>query len=141
VRSGAILAELPDGIDTLFASNDPSTVSAASMAQFAEAAAWVSGNASARTLDGGLIALVDDASGVTVNWTPSASGRFLTMTIDLSARTGKTSAPLASVAVSSGSIASVASEAQVRSATGNAYFLAGNKLVVRVDGANAVLVE
>ncbi|MEO7111011.1 MAG: TIM-barrel domain-containing protein, partial [Polyangiaceae bacterium] len=140
VRSGAILATLPDGIDTLFASNDPSTMSASSMAQFAEASAWVSGSASARTLDGGLIAVVDDASGVTINWTPSASGRFLTMTIDLSARTGKT-APLTAVSLSSDAITSAASEAAVRSATGSAYFLAGNKLIVRVDGANAVLVR
>jgi hypothetical protein len=100
----------------------------------------VSGGASARTLDGGLIAVVDDASGVTINWTPSASGRFLTMTIDLSARTGG-STPLTAVSSSSGVIASAASEAAVRAAPGNAYFLAGNKLVVRVDGANAVLVR
>lgn len=140
VRSGAILATLPDGIDTLFASNDPSTVSASAMAQFAEASAWVSGNASARTLDGGLIAVVDESPGVTINWTPSASGRFLTMTIDLTARTGKT-APLTAVTVSSGAITSATSEAAVRSATGNAYFLAGNKLVVRIDGANAVVVQ
>jgi alpha-glucosidase (family GH31 glycosyl hydrolase) len=140
VRSGAILAELPDGIDTLFASNDPSTVSAAAVAQFAEAAAWVSGNASARTLDGGLIVVMDDAAGVTINWTPSSSGRFLTMSLDLSARTGSSGA-LGKVTLESGSFTAVNSEAEVRSASSNAYFLAGNKLVVRVDGANAVLVR
>lgn len=140
VRSGAILATMPDGIDSLFASNDPSTVSATSMAQYAEASAWVSGNASARTLDGGLVVVMDDASGITINWTPSSSGRFLTATIDLSARTGKTAA-LTKVTLESGSITSANSEAAVRSASSNAYFLAGNRLVVRVDGANAVLVQ
>jgi alpha-glucosidase (family GH31 glycosyl hydrolase) len=140
VRSGAILATLPDGIDTLFASTDSSTVDVQSMAQFAEASAWVSGNASARTLDGGLIAIDDNASGVTINWTPSMSGRFLTITLDVSARTGKTT-PLGNVTLSSGSITSASSEAAVRSATGNAYFLAGNKLVIRIDGNNAALVQ
>lgn len=141
VRAGAIIPTLPDGIDTLFASTDSSTVSLASASAFAEASAWVSGPSSATTYGGGRIVVGDNASGVDIQWSPSAPETTLTIAVDLSARIGQT-APLTRITSSAGNaVTQVGSEAEVRSANGSAYYLAGNKLILRIDRASDVTLQ
>ncbi len=141
VRAGALLPLLPDGIDTLVPATDPSTVSMSAKAGFDEASAWVSGNATAAYLDGSTVAVIDDATGVEIVWTPMGTGNVLTITLDLRARAGKASA-LSSVTVASGSaLTSVASAADVATATGGAYYLSGDSAVLRLVGASDVHVE
>src|SRR4029077_912882 len=127
-RAGAIVAELPDGIDTLFSATDPSTVSVDALAGFAEALAWVSGNASASTYDGGQIAITDDASGVGITWTPKGPAKTITMTIDLAARTGKTARLTTVAGTGSTNVRAAFSQSDVTSSTDNAAFLSENKL-------------
>ncbi|MEO8876504.1 MAG: TIM-barrel domain-containing protein, partial [Polyangiaceae bacterium] len=141
VKAGAIVPTLQDGIDTLFPANDPSTVSIDTVAGFSEASAWVSGPATATTYDGGKISIGDNAAGIDVQWQPSGTGNVLTIMVDLSARTGK-GAPLTSVTGMAGdTIAQVDSEAEVRGSTGSAYFLAGNKLILRIVRASDVTIQ
>ncbi|MEO8877191.1 MAG: hypothetical protein ABI461_16475, partial [Polyangiaceae bacterium] len=72
---------------------------------------------------------------------PSGTGRVLTVVVDLSARTGK-AAPLTSVTGMAGNaVAQVDSEAEVRSSTGSAYYLAENKLILRIDRASDVTIQ
>jgi alpha-D-xyloside xylohydrolase len=141
VRAGALLPLLPDGIDTLVPATDASTVSISAKAGFDEASAWVSGNATASYLDGSTVAITDDATGVEVVWTPMGTGNVLTITLDLRARTGKTSALSTVTAASGGALASVASAADVASATGSAYYLSGDSAALRLVGASDVHAE
>jgi len=138
VLAGAILPLLPDGIDTLVAATDPSTVSLAAMAGHDAASAWVRGPASATCLDGGVVRVADDASGVLVAWTPSSPGDTLTLTLDLSLRAG-TSSPLVTVTTVSGSSVAVESSAgAVAAAAGAAGFLSGDQAVLRLVGPSSV---
>jgi hypothetical protein len=61
----------------------------------------------------------------------------LTIALDLSARTGKTTA-LSTVTMAGQALTS---EADVRNATGAAYFLSGNQLVMRLVGATEANVQ
>ncbi len=141
VRAGSLLPMLPDGIDTVVAATDPSTVSLGAKAGQAEASAWVSGPAVASFLDGSGVSVADGAGGVEVVWTPAGSGRAITLTLDLRARTGKTAA-LSSVSVLSGAaVPVVASAAAAQSAVGGAYYLSGDHAVLHLVGAADVRVE
>jgi alpha-D-xyloside xylohydrolase len=138
VLAGSLIPLLPPGIDTLVASNDPSTVSLSAFAGQDAAASWVRGAASATCLDGSTIAVSDDASGVRVTWTPVGTGNALTMTVDLSQRTG-TSSPLTSLVAVSGAVpAQLSSAAAVTAATSSAYYLAGDQATLRLVGAGVV---
>jgi hypothetical protein len=120
---------------------DSSTVSLDAMSGLDEARAWVSGDATATCLDGSTVKVVDDASGVEVVWTPAGTGSVLTITLDMRARTGKTSA-LTTVTVASGApLTSEASAADVQSATGGAYYLSGDDAVLRLVGSTDVRIE
>ncbi|MGH7284756.1 MAG: TIM-barrel domain-containing protein, partial [Polyangiaceae bacterium] len=141
VRAGAIIAELPDGIDTLFPATDPSTVSVDALSGFAEALAWVSGGASATTYDGGQIAITDDASGVGISWTPKGPATTLTMTIDLAARTGKIARLTTATGTDGTNVRAATYQGDVTSSTDNAAFLSENMLYLRLVGAGAVIVQ
>jgi alpha-glucosidase (family GH31 glycosyl hydrolase) len=138
VLAGSLLPMLPPGIDTLVASNDPSTVSLAAFAGQDAAAAWVLGNATATCLDGSVVSVTDDAMGVLVTWAPAGTGQTMTMTLDVSQRTGTTS-PLTTVTVVSGAaLTAETSSASVTSATGGAYWASGERVALRMVGAASV---
>jgi hypothetical protein len=135
VLAGALLPLLPPGIDTLVPSNDPSTVSLSALAGQDAASAWVRGAARATCLDGSTVSVTDDATGVLVTWAPSGTGSVMTMTLDLSQRSGTTSALTALNVVSGASLTEETSAANVSSATGAAYFLSGDQGALRMVGA------
>jgi hypothetical protein len=138
VRAGSLLPLLPAGIDTLVASNDPSTVSLSAMAGTDDASAWVSGPASATCLDGSTISVADDSSGVAVTWAPNGTGNVLVMTVDVSARTGGSVPPSSIVPTSGGALTLETSAAAVASATTSAYYLSGTQATLRLEGAATV---
>jgi alpha-glucosidase (family GH31 glycosyl hydrolase) len=138
VLAGALLPLLPPGIDTLVPSNDPSTVSLSALAGQDAASAWVRGAARATCLDGSTVSVTDDATGVLVTWAPSGTGSVMTMTLDLSQRSGTTSALTALNVVSGASLTEETSAANVSSATGAAYFLSGDQGALRMVGATTV---
>ena len=138
VLAGSLLPMLPSGIDTLAASSDPSTVSLSAMAGLDLASGWVSGPATATCLDGSVVTVADGASGVLVTWAPAGTGHTLTVTLDLSQRTG-TTMPLTTVtAVSGAAPTAEPSAAAVTSATGSAYYLAGEEAVLQLASAGSV---
>ena len=138
ILAGSLVPMLPAGIDTLVASSDPSTVSLGAMAGQDAASAWVRGDASATCLDGSDITITDDASGVVVTWAPVGTGETLTITLDLSQRTGTTSA-LTHVSQTYGdSLTLESSAANVASAPVAAAYLAGNQAVLRLVGPTSV---
>lgn len=141
VRVGTLLPMLPDGIDTLVPASSPGVVSLDAMTGLDTAMAWVSGPASASWLDGSEATVSDDASGVTLRWTPHGTGKVLTITLDLSARTGKKS-PLGAVKTDAGSAPEEEStDAAVLAATSSAYALSGDHAVFRLSGATVVEIE
>ena len=134
VRSGSLLPLLPPGIDTLVPSSDPGTVSLDARAGEDAASAWVRGPASATCLDGSVISVTDDATGVVVTWSPQTTGRSMTMTLDLSLRTSGTTL-LAEPAVLSGQgLAAEGSAASVASAPGGAFYTSGSQFTLRLVG-------
>jgi alpha-glucosidase (family GH31 glycosyl hydrolase) len=140
VLAGSLLPLLPPGIDTLVASNDPSTVSLAALAGQDAAAAWVRGAASATCLDGSVVSVTDDAQGVLVTWSPAGTGNTMTMTLDLSQRTGTTSA-LTTVSQTFGtSLTDETSAANVLSAPAGAgaVYLSGDQVTLRMVGPTMV---
>jgi alpha-D-xyloside xylohydrolase len=141
VLAGSLLPLLPPGIDTLVASDDPSTVSLSAMAGIDVASAWVAGPATATCLDGSTIAITDESSGVGVTWSPSGVGSVLTVTLDLSQRTGSSGPVSQVVSVSGASPVSEPSAAAVSTASANAYYLLGTEAVVRLVGAASVRIE
>jgi alpha-glucosidase (family GH31 glycosyl hydrolase) len=139
--AGTILPMLAPGIDTLVASSDPSTVSLSAKEGQYVALGWVSGNASASWVDASSLAVTDTAGGVGVTWTPQGSARAVTLTLDLSQRTGTKATALTSVKVTSGqALTEEASSAAVTSATGGAYYLSGNQAVLNLVGATSVVI-
>ena len=141
VKAGTLLPLLPPGIDTLVASNDPSTVSLSAMAGLDDASAWVSGNASATFLDGSTLAITDDASGVLVTWTPAGTGQTVFLTLGLSARTGKTTALSQVVTVTGPSLTTESTVSAVQMASTSASYMSGNQGAVRLVGASSVRFE
>jgi hypothetical protein len=141
VRAGSLLPMLPDGIDTLVGSTDPSTVSLSARPGLAEAAAWVSGPATAGFLDGSKVAIQDTSAGVEVVWTPSGTGKVLTVTLDLRARTGKTAALTAVSVVSGAPLTAVTSAAAAQAATAGAAYLSGDQAVLRLVGPSDVRLQ
>jgi alpha-D-xyloside xylohydrolase len=138
VLAGTLLPLLPAGVDTLVASDDPSTVSLSAMAGLDDASAWVSGPASAAYLDGSTVTIGDDASGVLVTWTPGGTGETLVITLDLSLRTGKT-APLSQVVTVSGpALTAEPSVASVQQAIVSASYLSGDQAALRLVGTASV---
>jgi hypothetical protein len=87
-RAGGLVPMLPSGVDTLVDATVTGVVTLASKATQLAARAWVAGPASVTVDDGSRIALADDASGVTIAWTPGVLARTLTIDVDLQARTG-----------------------------------------------------
>jgi alpha-glucosidase (family GH31 glycosyl hydrolase) len=141
VLAGTLLPLLPPGIDTLVTANDPSTVSLSQMPGLDDAMAWVSGPASAQCLDGSQIAVTDVASGVTVSWSPTGTGQTLSMTVELSARLGGSTAPSQVVVVTGAPLSEETSAAAVLSATGSAWYLSGAQATLKLVGAAAVTFE
>jgi len=138
VLAGSLLPLLPPGIDTLVPSNDPSTVSLSALAGHDAAAAWVHGNAQTTCLDGSVLSITDDAQGVLVTWSPAGTGNVMTMTLDLSQRSGTTSALTATSLVYGVSLTEEASAANVTSAAGAAFFLEDDQAVLRLVGPTAL---
>jgi len=139
VLAGTVLPLLPSGIDTLVASSDPSTVSLSQRAGEDAAAAWVSGQGAATCLDGSVVTVADGASGVTVGWAPAGTGNAITLTLDLSQRTG-TKTPLTTVtAVTGASLTTESSASAVTTATGSAVYLSGDAATLRMVGPTSVL--
>jgi hypothetical protein len=134
VLAGTLLPLLPSGVDTLVASNDPSTVSLSAMAGTDDAAAWVRGPASATYLDGSMVTVTDDAAGVLVTWTPGGTGETLVITLDLSVRTGKTTPLSQVVSVSGPALTAETSVALVEQATVSASYLSGDQAALRLVG-------
>lgn len=87
-RVGGLVPMLPSDVDTLVDATAAGVVTLASRATQLEARAWVAGPASVTVDDGSRIALTDDATGVTIAWTPGVLARTLTIDVDLRARTG-----------------------------------------------------
>jgi len=141
VLAGSLLPMLPPGIDTLVASDDPSTVSLSAMAGTDVASAWVSGPASTTCLDGSSLSIADTATGVLVTWAPSGTGNALVLTLDVSQRKGATFAPTQVVSVSGGPLTQETSAAAVSTATTSAFYLSGTQAVVRLVGAGAARLE
>jgi alpha-D-xyloside xylohydrolase len=141
VLAGSLLPFLPPGIDTLVASNDPSTVSLSAMAGKDVANGWVSGPASATCLDGSTLTVADDASGVQVTWSPAGTGNAMTVGLDLSQRTGGTTLPTQVVSVSGTTPVAETSVSAVASATGSAYYLSGSQVFLRLMGGASVRIH
>ncbi len=138
-RVGALIPMLAADIDTLTTQTAGTVVAASDRPTF-EARGWPSGAASARFDDGSAVSIADTAQGVGVTFLPGAFGTAIVATLDLRSRTGNTSA-LSHVVVGSADIPALGSEAEVRAATGSAYFLAGDSIVLRIAGAATAWIE
>jgi alpha-D-xyloside xylohydrolase len=138
VLAGSLLPLLPPGIDTLVASNDPSTVSLSALAGQDAAAAWVRGAASSTCLDGSIVSMTDDSQGVLVTWSPAGTGSTMTMTLDVSQRTGTTGALTTVTQTSGTSLTEETSAANVLSAPGAAVYLSGDQIMLRMVGPTTV---
>jgi alpha-glucosidase (family GH31 glycosyl hydrolase) len=140
VLVGSFLPMLPAGVDTLVSASTPGTVSLDAKAGLDTASAWVSGPANASWPDGSTASLTDAAEGVTLTWKPSGTGRVLTITLDLSARTRK-GAPAEVTALSGAAVTQMATDADVEDAGGSAYHLSGEQATLRLDGPSQIEIE
>jgi len=138
-RVGSLIPMLAADIDTLIDANAGAVISA-SQRPTVEARGWPSGSATASFDDGTTIAIMDTAQGVGVTSNPDAFAQAVVFTLDLSSRTGTTT-PLTHVVVGGSDIPALATEADVRAATGNAYVLSGNSIVLRLAGAVTAWIE
>jgi alpha-D-xyloside xylohydrolase len=129
-RVGAVIPMLAADIDTLTTATAGATVTLTDRPTF-EARGWPRGPASAMFDDGTTIAIADTAQGVGVTFTPDAIAQALVATLDLSSRQGQPN-PLTRVVIGTTELPSLGSEAEVRAASGDAYFLNGNAIVLRL---------
>ncbi len=137
-RVGALIPMLAADIETLVEATTGAV--SASQRPTVEARGWPRGAASATYDDGTVITIADTSQGVGVTVAPDAFVQAVVFTLDLSSRTGKTS-PLTHVVVSTTDIPALSTEADVRAATGNAYVLNGNSIVLRLAGAATAWIE
>jgi alpha-glucosidase (family GH31 glycosyl hydrolase) len=138
-RVGALVPLLPDGIDTLADATDRSTVTLAAHAHEIEARAWVRGPARVTLDEGSAIAVADDASGVTLSWSPAAL-TTLTTDLDLRSRGGGSAAPTSLATLFGTPPVKVMNEASVRASTASAYAIdpVRGHAYVRLIGAASV---
>lgn len=132
-RVGALVPMLAADIDTLTDATAPSVVTAAQRTTV-EARGWPSGPASASFDDGSSIAIDDAPQGIGVTFVPGPIGQSIVCTLDSRSRKGNTG-PLTHVFVGTTELPALASEADVRAASGSAYFLSGDTIVLRLEGA------
>ena len=138
-RVGSILPMLAADVDSLSDATAPAVVTASERPTL-EARGWPSGPASASFDDGSSIAIADTADGVSVTFLPGAFGTAIVCTLDLKSRIGKTT-PLLHVVSGSTQLPSLSSEAAVRAASGSAYFLDGDSIVLRLAGAQTAVIQ
>ncbi len=138
-RVGALVPMLAADVDTLVSASAGSIVTPQQRPTF-EARGWPSGPASAAFDDLSQITLRDDSDGVTLTFVPGALATAIVCTLDLRSRTGKT-APLTHVVSNGVDLPALGSEAEVRAATGSAYFLNGDQIVLRLAGGVTATIE
>ena len=138
-RVGALVPMLASDVDTLVESSVTNVVSASQRPTY-EARGFPSGAASATYDDASQIGVQDTSQGVGVSFTPGSFGTAVVFTLDLRSRTGKTS-PLTHVVIGQDEVAQMTSEADVRAATGSAYFLNGDSIVLRIAGPATAWIE
>jgi alpha-D-xyloside xylohydrolase len=138
-RVGALVPMLAADVDTLTDASAPAVVTAAARTTL-EARGWPSGSARAIFDDGSQIGVDDAAQGVGATFLPGTFGQAVVFTLDLRSRIGKT-APLTHVVVGSTELPALATEADVRAASGSAYVLSGDSIVLRLAGAATAWIE
>jgi alpha-glucosidase (family GH31 glycosyl hydrolase) len=138
-RVGALIPMYAANIDTLAPSSVGSTVSVTDQPTF-EARGWPSGPATAMFDDGATMTITDTSAGVGVTFLPGAIGQAAVFTLDLTSRVGTTN-PLTHVQVNGEEVPSFGSEAEVRAAGGDAYYLNGNAIILRLQGSVTALIE
>jgi alpha-D-xyloside xylohydrolase len=122
-RAGGLVPMLPAGIDTLVDATAPGVVTLASMATEMQARSWARGPSSVVLDDGAAIVVTDDATGITVAWTPGGSAQNLTIDVDVRERMG-TGGAVGTVATLSGApLAQAAGQAAVAASAASAWAL------------------
>jgi len=139
-RAGAGVPMLAADIDTLAHASVGSVVTVFDRASTVEARVWVRGPAQAGYDDGASLAVGDSAQGVSFTFTPGAAAQAIVVLADLRGRTGQT-APITHVTAGGGDLPQLADEAAVRAASGSAYALTGDSLVLRLEGATSALAQ
>ena len=82
--------------------------------------------------------MTDDSQGVLVTWSPAGTGSTMTMTLDVSQRTGTTGALTTVTQTSGTSLTEETSAANVLSAPGAAVYLSGDQIMLRMVGPTTV---
>ncbi|HEY2370790.1 MAG TPA: hypothetical protein VGH87_30560 [Polyangiaceae bacterium] len=138
-RVGALIPMLAADVDTLVSSTAGSVVTI-DQRPTVEARGWPSGDALATFDDGARVSVHDGQDGVTVAFATNALSTAIVCTLDLRSRQGKKD-PLTHVLSNGVELASLASEAAVRAASGSAYFLSGDSIVLRLAGDTSAIIE
>jgi alpha-D-xyloside xylohydrolase len=138
-RVGALVPMLASDVDSLVDASAPAVVSASQRPTY-EARGFPSGPANASYDDGSEISIDDTSQGVGVTFAPGTFGTAVVFTLDLRSRTGKTS-PLTHVVIGTDEVPAMTSEADVRAATGSAFFLDGDSIVLRIAGGATAWIE
>jgi alpha-D-xyloside xylohydrolase len=138
-RVGALIPMFAADIDTLVSATT-GTVVTIDQRPTVEARGWPSGDALSIFDDGGRVAVHDGQDGVTVAFAPNALSTAIVCTLDLRSRKGKTD-PLTHVVSNGVDLPALASETDVRAATGSAYFLSGDSIVLRLAGETSATIE
>ena len=139
-RAGAAVPMLAADIDTLAQASVGSVVTVFDRASTVEGRAWVRGPAQAGYDDGASLAIGDSTQGVSFTFTPGAAAQAVVVLADLRSRTGQT-APITHVTAGGSDLPKLADENAVRAASGSAYALTGDSLVLRLEGATTALAQ
>ena len=139
-RAGAVVPMLAADIDTLASPAISSVVGVFDRAGTVEARSWVRGSAQATFEDGANLAVGDVSQGVTFTFTPGAAAHAIIVVADLRSRTGHPTS-LTQVTVSGAPIPQLSTETDVRAATGSAYALTGDTLILRLEGPTSALAD
>lgn len=139
VRAGAVIPMSAPGLDTLEPSIDMSTISAATSTEVDALCVVQPGKHAASWDDGATLSVDDGATGVALAFAAGKRASTIVVTLDVRAHTK--AGALTKVTQNGVALASYTDETALRAAASSGFTIIGDRVIVRISGSLAVLVE